>query len=438
MSSHSRLGRVLVVDDDPTMLELISSILELLQVDTVLTEDSSEALAMIIDSRFDLVVSDLSMPGLDGHDLIESTRSAGLQTRFLFVSGSGRIPDVVKLMKEGAVGFLEKPFDPKEFKHQVLSALRQSSSSASQVAPSAQDEPSADATFNLEISVVEKTSSKRGGKEQLGRYEVRRLLSQGGMGRIQEGYDPKLKRVVALKTLRPPSEPNLVEEFVDRFHREATVLANLSHPNIVPIYDFGQTKDGTLYLVMELVNGVSLAAMLGRGEPLETTLALQIAVQVARALRFVHELGVTHRDVKPGNVMVCPDNTIKLLDFGIARTEDSDLTHPQYLLGSPSYLSPEAARGESVDGRADQFSLGTLIIHMLSGKSVFLAPDLAATAFNVCEFPTPSFEELGIEAPEELETIVMRLHKKRPEDRYQSEGELVSGLETVLASIQGT
>jgi len=250
------------------------------------------------------------------------------------------------------------------------------------------------------------------------RYEIQRELAQGGMAEVYLAHDQLLNRPVALKALFPEyaREPS----FVERFRREAQAAANLNHPNIVAIYDWGQ-EDGTYFIVMEYVEGRSLRDLIRSEAPLDPSQAAEISAEIASALGFAHRNGVVHRDVKPGNVLLTRTGTVKVTDFGIARAGTSDgLTQTGSVMGTATYFSPEQAQGLPVDGRSDVYALGVVLYEMLTGVAPFTADSPVSVAYkHVREDPVPPSER-NPEIPPDLEIIVATALAKDAANRYQT------------------
>jgi eukaryotic-like serine/threonine-protein kinase len=254
------------------------------------------------------------------------------------------------------------------------------------------------------------------------RYEIQRELAQGGMAEVYLAHDQLLNRPVALKALFPEyaREPS----FVERFRREAQAAANLNHPNIVAIYDWGQ-EDGTYFIVMEYVEGRSLRDLIRSEAPIDSNQAAEITAEIASALAFAHRNGVVHRDVKPGNVLLTRTGTVKVTDFGIARAGTSDgLTQTGSVMGTATYFSPEQAQGLPVDGRSDVYALGVVLYEMVTGVAPFTADSPVSVAYKHVRETAVLPTERNPEVPPDLEIIIVTALAKAPENRYQTADEM--------------
>jgi serine/threonine-protein kinase len=270
---------------------------------------------------------------------------------------------------------------------------------------------------------------------RLGRYRLEERLGEGGMGEVYRAFDARLGRAVAVKIL---PEERLSRAAAARLEREARAVAQLAHPNIVVVHDFG-AEEGTLYLVTELLDGESLAARLARG-PLLWRAAVALGREAARGLAAAHARGIVHRDLKPSNLFVLVDGRLKILDFGIARlleptgTGDGDaaLTQTGGVIGSPGYMSPEQAAGGAVDPRSDLFSLGAVVYEMLAGRPAFGGPTPTARLVGVLRDEPPALGALLPDLPAELSALVERCLAKEPERRPGSAAELAASFDRLL------
>ena len=267
-----------------------------------------------------------------------------------------------------------------------------------------------------------------------GRYRVERELGRGGMAKVFLGTDTVLGRTVAIKILAPQFADD--EGFVQRFRREAQAAASISHPAIVSVFDTG-SDDGVHYIVMEYVEGRTLAEFLTGGGRIMPDRAIAITQEVCRALDAAHAQGVIHRDIKPGNIMLNPRGEVKVTDFGIARmtTTADTVAQTAAILGTASYLSPEQAQGQPVDGRSDLYSLGCVLYEMVTGRPPFLGDSPVAVASKqVLEQPVaPS--KLNPDITQDLDAVILRSLAKNPANRYQSAEEMRADLERVARGL---
>lgn len=260
-----------------------------------------------------------------------------------------------------------------------------------------------------------------------GRYRVEGRLGTGGMAIVYSGTDLLLRRRVAIKVLRDQFVSD--DGFVARFSNEAQSAAKLSHPNIVNVYDFGHEGEA-YYIVMELVEGETLADLLRDGETIPESVAIDYATQIAAGLAYAHRQGLLHRDVKPANVLITSDDVVKLSDFGIARAVSENaagVTQPGMVMGSVAYVSPEQATGIEQDERSDLYSLGVVLFQMISGYLPFEADTPVAVAFKHVAEPAPPIDP-GTGVSPALAAIVERLLAKAPADRFASATELARAL----------
>jgi serine/threonine protein kinase len=269
------------------------------------------------------------------------------------------------------------------------------------------------------------TGPRRDSPDQIGRYRIVERIGRGAMGMVYRARDEAMDRDVAVKVMMADLEDD--PDIRTRFHREAQAAARLSHPNIITIFDVGE--DGNrFYIVMELLRGTTLKDFVRHERtPLERKLDLMI--QLCAGLGAAHNASIYHRDIKPGNLFVRSDGTLKVLDFGVARLASSSMTTAGLIVGTPDYMSPEQARGDQIDGRSDIFSVGGVFYFMLTGRKPFPASDLPSV-FHQVETEDPLPLE-STEAPAALANVVMKALVKDKQRRYQTCQELMADLVTL-------
>jgi serine/threonine-protein kinase len=275
------------------------------------------------------------------------------------------------------------------------------------------------------------------------RYRIRALLGEGGMGQVYLAVHEAIEKKVALKVLRPQLSSK--RDIVTRFQQEAISASRIKHPNVLDVFDFGQLANGCFFLAMELLEGHDLSEELAQGQPLPPTRAVAIGLQVSRALGAAHAAGVVHRDLKPENVFLQrrPDGTeeVKLVDFGIAQLRAADdaalsqprrrrLTRTGMIFGTPEYMAPEQAAGQTADRRVDIYSLGILLYEMLTGAVPFTGDTFMAVLAAHINQPLPPLKSLlpSLVVSPTLEAAIVRMLAKRPDDRFQSIQEVLSDL----------
>ena len=273
-----------------------------------------------------------------------------------------------------------------------------------------------------------------------GRYEVRSLIGRGGMAEVHLGFDTRLSRVVASKMLR--RDLALDSIFQARFRREAQSAASLNHPNIVAVYDTGEeiVSDATNrslaipYIVMEYVEGHTVKELISDGTAVPINEAIEIVSGVLSALQYSHANHLVHRDIKPGNIMLTPEGKVKVMDFGIARAltdSQATMTQTNAVVGTAQYLSPEQARGETVDERSDLYSTGVVLFELLTGRPPFKGDSAVAVAYQHVEQIPPTPSSILSDIPDSLDRVVLKALAKNRDDRYRSAAEMLSDLQRV-------
>jgi CHASE2 domain-containing sensor protein/predicted Ser/Thr protein kinase len=275
-------------------------------------------------------------------------------------------------------------------------------------------------------------------KPMLGRYEVEKELGKGAMGVVYLGKDPKINRVVAIKTmaLSQEFEPDELADVKERFFREAETAGRLNHPMIVSIFDAGEEQD-LAYIAMEFLEGKDLTVFTKANNLLPPMRVFDIVMKVAMALDYAHQQNVVHRDIKPANIMYQVENAkLKITDFGIARITDSSKTKTGMVLGTPSYMSPEQLAGKKVDGRSDLFSLGVMLYQMLTGQLPFQGDSMAALMFKIANEQHPDPLSIRPELPPCLRQVVDKALAKSADERFQTGKALAVAVRNCAVTIQ--
>ena len=283
----------------------------------------------------------------------------------------------------------------------------------------------------------EKNHSAEVTPSSIGRYEITGTLGFGAMGAVYRAFDPIIKRPLAIKTIRldDPRQSPQHKAFIERFYQEARISGTLSHPNIVTLFDIGE-ENGAPFLAMEYVEGQTISELLEKGTRFEPEKVISIASQIAAGLDYAHSRGVVHRDIKPSNLILQDGDKVKVTDFGIAKLIDTEITQAGTLLGTPSYMSPEQAMGERLDGRSDIFSLGVCAFEMLSGQQPFPGTNVTSILYKLVH--VDPIEPAGLEMsgliPDRWREVFRKVLAKKREDRYATASEFVRDLEYCLGS----
>jgi len=268
---------------------------------------------------------------------------------------------------------------------------------------------------------------------KIGKYEIVEELGRGGMGVVYKAYDALMEREVAIKVI---SDGVLaMPEIKSRFYREARTAGKLGHENITVVYDVSE-EDGKPYIVMEYLAGADLGTLLDRGEPMSLQLKLGYAVQICRGLSFSHSHGIIHRDIKPGNIRITGTGRVKIMDFGIAKPESSNLTRTGALIGTPFYMSPEQIQGKKVDKRSDIFSFGVLFYELLTGKKPFAGVEPTSVMFKIVHEEPEKIDDALIEHRNGLRDILLTTLAKDPDKRFQDLAEVADLLEHVIGELK--
>ncbi len=271
--------------------------------------------------------------------------------------------------------------------------------------------------------------------QNLGQYRVLAALGEGGMAKVYKAFQPGLERVVALKVL--PEYHMRDAEFLARFQREARAIAHLSHPHVLPVYDFGQAGNVT-YIVMQYVEGGTLKRIVGQAISLQRI--GDLLGQVADALDYAHEQGILHRDIKPSNILLERGQRVLLGDFGLAKIVDSGeyLTATGVGIGTPAYLSPEQGQGEKVDARTDVYALGIILYELVTGRVPFRAETPLAVIIKHITAPLPLPSTINPALPESVEQVILKTLAKNKEDRYPGAGAMMAAFKQAIQGMSDT
>jgi len=446
-------GTILIVEDHQDTRETLRDYLEEFGYVVDIAVDGADGLRKVQDRDIDLIITDLNMPYVSGLELLAAIKTHKLTPDVLVLSATGLVSKAVEAMRLGAVNYLVKPVDLDQLTSEVRAVMRarrhrdlqKSASNTTVMLDNPPGEPTRpqlvlDHETGLPLAPAPSPSPSQpvdadAGNESetptmIGRYQVLGELGAGGMGTVYKCFDPALRRTVAVKVVTTGAIRRVHRELLlQRFSREAQAAGMLNHPNIVTVYDYHEDpRTRSVYLAMEYVSGRSLGAVVAEAGKLPWPRATLMAFQIMDALEYAHRSHIVHRDVKPENVLVTDGDVAKILDFGIAKLADSELTRPGTFVGSPRYLAPESFRGGGIDYRADQFSLGTVFFEMLTGVPAFKFEDFYAGVHRILSEVPPPLASHGVVGPPLLQEIVTRLHQKDPDKRYVDEMKLLADL----------
>ncbi len=484
-------ARVLVVDDDDLLREQLAMVLERLGHAVIMAENGRAGLEAAERDAPDLVITDLSMPGMDGFELLERLK-AGTRTQHIpviVVSGEGDAASVVRCLERGAEDHLTKPYESMVLAARIRTSLErkrlrdmelaylhrvaQLTAAAEAVEAQSYDpklltdllarqdqlgqlarvfdrmvrgirsrEERLQARLRglrreMEQSGVsaaaEVTEPKRAAVARViaGRYQVHRELGSGGMGTVFLAHDRELGEDVALKVLHASL---LAEDPVrlERLRSEIKLARKISHPNVVRSHDIGEWE-GTHYITMEFIRGVTVADLLEKRGRLTVESTLAIGTQLADALAVAHDQDIVHRDIKPQNLMIDESGVLKVADFGLARPvqRNKALTQAGYIIGTVSYMAPEQLVGGDLDARTDLYAVGLVLFECLTGRLPYEASSPMAILAAVSERKVPDVSTLAGDAPPALSAVISRLLEREPGKRFASARELGEALAQV-------
>ncbi len=426
---HENAGCVLLVDDEVALRRALGRQLRGKGHVVVEAGTGKQAIAMLDEVVVDVIVCDIGMPEMDGMTLLRLVRERDADLPVVLLTGAPDVSTAVKAVGYGAFEYLTKPDDLHRLSESVANAVAQRRTSAARrrliETAQANSERRVRQTGPIEIGMLVEE-----------RYRVGRLIGIGGMGTVYEARREDLADMpVALKVLHPRLAGR--DDQLRRFRREAEVVAKINHANIVKIIDFVSTESGPHFLVMELLEGETLAAAISHeSAPFSEQRIAFVAAQVLDALAAAHGAGILHRDLKPENIFLTNisgvSDVVKLLDFGVAKlmVEDSEskLTETGIILGTPAYMAPEYARGEAPDVSGDLYALGCVMYEALTHKQPFAAANYNALLFAIQEKAPQPIREIRSDVSAELAAVIARAMSKKSSERFGSAQEMAAAL----------
>ncbi|MBD3343860.1 MAG: protein kinase [Chitinivibrionales bacterium] len=400
-------GTVLVVDDEALIRQSVRDILE----DDgfcVIEACNGEECCFLLDShQVDLILMDIQMPGRNGMETFKEMIRARYKVETIMISGHADITTAVDAIKSGVGDFLEKPFSVEQLRKSVQSAFKRRGENR-----------------NMEISPNGQESS----------YEINDEIGRGGTATIYRAVQKDLDKVVALKMLHPHLTDPL--SFGERFAREARILASMSHPHVIQVFDYGQISK-SYYLAMEYVEGTSLGAYISRRRGVPRSVVALVGMDICRALEHAHAREIIHRDIKPENVLISRQGYCKLADFGIARwmqERGKNITDPDFVAGTAEFMSPEQVEGKKVDHFTDIFSTGVLLYVMMTGYQPFTGENAASIMYSIVHKEPVPPAEMNPKTGSKMNRIINKCLRKKKEKRFRSAAHLSKALESTLTS----
>ena len=433
--------KILVIEDDPVFRRVLVEYLSEVAFDISTAASGAEALWVLSQSKPDLVLLDLMMPEMPGEHICRLIKSdPALADVVVFIlSSKTDLQTKLDCFQLGAEEFLPKPIEMAELAARIRTFLNFASRHSPlhssdektmtiEVGQQQQVEPETTATNSM-------LRALRGAeKSKYGSYRVERLVGQGGMGQVYKAYDEQLDRYVALKVLAKQWSDSM--EFVARFRREAKLIAAINHPGIAQIYSLEQDQ-GAYYFALLWCPGGSLRDLIRNEKRIGLRKAVDIVLQCANALAAAWQKGVVHRDVKPSNIMFDENQQIKIVDFGIAHSENISAQHTvaQEIVGSPAYMAPEQGRAEKVDHRADIYALGITFYQLMCGDLPFTAETPLQWMIKHATEPFPAYQKLEGKMSFRAYRIIEKMTRKDPAERYLEYTELIFDLETLQSEL---
>ncbi len=448
------LGRILVVDDEANNRDLLSRRLTRRDYQVVTAASAYEALSILNDEEFDLLILDIMMPGMSGLEMLTVVRQSfsSSQLPVIMATAKSDSEDVVEALNRGANDYVTKPLDMPVTLARIERALKERnatlalakmnqslllSQSASGTAEVTTDH-SGDVTSESQegkLAAAERPTKPLAVGGSIGKYKLRDTLGVGGSGKVFLGYDPLIERKVAIKVLSEKYSTDRV--WTERFLKEAKAIGQLDHPNIISIYDVN-VDQGFLYIVMEYAEHGNLKGRTNEQGPLTLAEACRCIVEAAHGLNAAHDNRLIHRDVKPDNLLLSASDQIKVSDFGIVKNQEEDLDDPGLTregrrIGTPLYMSPEQVKMQEVDRRADIYSLGGTFFFLLTGKPPFLASTIDEVTAAHLKDPRPDPASINHDLPVTCAAVIAKAMAIERDDRYASMLEFADAVEAIVS-----
>jgi serine/threonine protein kinase len=389
-----RMKKALVVDDEEHIRTSVRDALHGEGYSVALAADATEAMELIPREVYDIVIMDIRMPGLDGMQALRQIREYCPHTGIIMISGHASMDNTVDSMKLGAFDFLRKPFAMERLKETVKNCAGRTQTGA--------------------------TDKSETGNKSLGKYEFVREIAAGGTSRVWEAIIRSTGQRVAVKVLHQHLTPET--NFIQRFQREAEIAASLHHPNIVAVYEYGVHATHH-FIAMEFVDGCSLESVIARQQKLPLSIVTMIGLAVAAALEYSHGRNVIHRDVKPGNILLSKEGSVKVTDFGFSRIVNSlsaRLTMANRVVGTPLFMAPEMIAGKQATYASDVFSLGIVLYILMCGRPPFSASTLPGVMQKIMECNYVKPRKVNRKISKSMERIIVSCLQKNMDLRYQT------------------
>ncbi|MFA6104545.1 MAG: protein kinase [Victivallaceae bacterium] len=411
---NSNPVKILCVERDEAVGKALTGHLQNNGYTTVLADSSWDAFEKILDYNFDIIISDSDIPGTSCLELIRYCKKHYPMLEIIITSKKPQIAEAVQVIKEGAFDYLPVPFDEAAILEKIKAAHQEQIN-------------------NLVKTVTycdEEISSRF--INPLPGYDMVKKIGNGSSGVIL--LVKKGTQKFALKMLRHDLYGNQsCKAEIERFLREAEILSQIDHPNVVKIYESGLSTNGSIpYILMEYVNGSNLTWWI-KNRSISVRKKVKIMLKICHALQAIHQRGILHRDIKPGNIMLRNDLTVKLTDFGISRTVEASQTGPLEIIGSPAYMAPESFSGSRhTDHRSEIFSFGILAYEFFTGLKPFTGSNLEEMVQSIKDEKPDEPTKLIPDLPVEIQFVIGKMLCKKPEDRFQSVDEIIFALESLL------